>query len=171
MRWKLPSLVVLSCCLADTLVVRSQAGRTGLSVIVAPTESAAEELLHRIRTGGSFEALATAYSSDPTASRAGYMGLVDEATLRTEFRSALNGLKPGSVSPIVRVGDNFMLLKRTTDPEDRWRTQHDSGVAALQQGQYADATQKFLIAVQQAETFGRDDVRLAESLKIGRAHV
>ena len=68
----------------------------------------------RIRSGTAFEILATTYSMDPTAARAGYMGIVDESSLNPEFNKALAGLKAGAVSPVTRVGGSFVLLKRTT---------------------------------------------------------
>jgi tetratricopeptide (TPR) repeat protein len=164
MRWKLSSLITLGCCLATSLSVYPQSGPGGISVIVVPTEAAAEELRSRIRDGDSFEMLATAYSTDSTASRGGYMGVVEESTLMRKFRAALDGLKAGSISTVTPVGDSFVLLKRTTAEEDLWRSQCDKGHAAVKQGLYPTAASLFLTAIQQAEAFGKDDVRLAESL-------
>ena len=135
-----------------------------MSVIVVPTEAAAEELRSRIRDGASFEALATTYSTDASGSRGGYMGIVDEAALRREFRVALQGLKPGSISAVTPAGDSFVLLKRTTTEEDLWRFQVDKGHAAVKQGLYPAAASAFLASIKQAEAFGKEDVRLAESL-------
>src|SRR5262245_28453103 len=104
------------------------------------------------------------YSTDATASRSGYLGIVDESKLSREFQAALKGMKPGAVSAVTRVGGRFVLLKRTTAEEDRWRSQHDSAADALQKGRYSEAVSLFLTAVQQAEKFGTQDVRLAESL-------
>jgi tetratricopeptide (TPR) repeat protein len=143
---------------------RPQSGRIGLSVIVVPTEAGADELRLRIREGASFEALAVAYSVDATAVRGGYMGVVDESSLRREFRQALEGLKPGAVSSITRVGESYILLKRTTADEDRWRSEQDSAHAAIRQGEYRDAATIFLSAIQHAQAFGKEDIRLAESL-------
>ena len=92
------------------------------------------------------------------------MGIVNESSLSREFQAALKGLKPGSVSAVTRVGGGFVLLKETTAEEDRWRSQHDAAVSALQQGRYSEAASLFLVAVQQAEKLGTQDVRLAESL-------
>jgi tetratricopeptide (TPR) repeat protein len=89
---------------------------------------------------------------------------VDELSLSREFRAALKGLKPGGVSAVTRVGGRFVLLKAATGEEDRWRFQHDNAAAALQQGRYPEAASLFLAAVQQAEKFGTQDVRLGESL-------
>src|SRR6059036_2956211 len=164
MRRKLSPVLILTCCLVAVVPARSQSGQRGLSLIVVPTESNASELRSRILSGASFEALAMAYSTDPTATRAGYMGMVDEASLRREFRLALEGLQSGAVSAVTRVGDSFALLKWTTAAEDLWRSQHDNALDALQEGRYPEAASLFLGAVRQAEKLGTQDVRLAESL-------
>jgi len=164
MNWKLSSLIILSSCLATAAPARSQAARRGLSLILVPTEAEAVELRSQIQAGASFEAIAVTHSTDPSAAKSGYMGMVNESSLSREFQVALKGLKPGSVSTVTRAAGGFALLKETTAEEDRWRTQHDDAVMALQQGRYPEAVSLFLIAVQQAEKFGAQDIRLAESL-------
>src|SRR5262245_8990471 len=130
MRWKLSPLILLASCLATAASVRSQPAGRGLSLIAVPTESEAVALRSRIQSGASFEAIALTYSTDPTAARYGYIGIVDESSISREFRAALKGLKPGTVSPATRVNGRFVLLKRTTAEEDRWRSQHDSAAGA-----------------------------------------
>jgi len=164
MKWKRSSLIILASCLATAAPIRSQSARRGLSLIAVPTESEAVVLRSRIQSGASFEAMAIAYSTDPTAARSGYMGMVNESNLSREFQAALKKLKPGSVSDVTRVAGGFALLKETTAEEDRWRSQQDEAVGALQQGHYSEAASLFLVAVQQAEKLGTQDVRLAESL-------
>jgi tetratricopeptide (TPR) repeat protein len=164
MRFKLSSPLILSCCLAAVVSAHPQTAHIGLSVIVVPMERDAEDLRSRIREGTSFEVLAVTYSVDSTASRAGYMGMVEESALRQEYRAALRGIKAGEVSSVTRVGNGFVLLKRTTEAEDRWRTQHDGAVTALQEGRFPEAASLFLAAVNQAGKLGKEDIRLAESL-------
>lgn len=163
MKWNLSPLIVVVSCLAAA-PFPSQPARRGLSLIAVPTESEAVALRSRIQSGASFEAIAMTYSIDPTAARSGYIGIVDDSGLSREFQAALKGLKPGAVSTVTRVAGGFVLLKRTTVEEDRWRFQHDDAAGALQQGRYAEAASLFLAAVQQAEKLGAQDVRLAESL-------
>jgi tetratricopeptide (TPR) repeat protein len=127
-------------------------------------ESDAVALRSQIQSGTSFEAIAVTHSTDPTAARFGYLGLVNESSLSREFQAALKGLMPGTVSAVTRVAGGFALFKATTAEEDRWRIQHDEAAMALQQGRYSEATSLFLIAVQQAERLGKQDIRLAESL-------
>jgi parvulin-like peptidyl-prolyl isomerase len=150
MRWKFSPLLILTCCVAGVVSARPQSGQRGVSLIVVPTESNAMELRSRIRSGESFEALAITYSTDPTAARAGYMGMMDAASLRQEFRGALEELPSGAVSPVTRVRSGFALLKWATADEDRWRSQHENAQAVLQQGRYAEAASLFLGAIRQA---------------------
>lgn len=164
MKRKLSPLIILASCLATVALARSQPARRGLSLIAVSTESEAAGLRTRIQSGASFEALAVTYSTDSTSTRSGYLGIVDESSLGREVQSAVKALQPGAVSAVTRVGGRFVLLKRTTAEEDRWRLQQDSGVAALQQGRREEALSSFLDAAQQAERFGTQDVRLAESL-------
>ena len=133
MKWKLSSLIILAFCLATAVSVRSQPARRGVSLIAVPTESEAVALRSRIQSGASFEAIAMSYSTDPTATRSGYLGMVDESSLSREFQAALKGLKPGAVSAVTRVGGRFVLLKGTTAEEDLWRLQQDDAARALQQ--------------------------------------
>src|SRR5262245_24617675 len=126
MRWKLSLLIILASCLASAVSIRSQPAGRGLSLIAVPTQSQPAELRSRIQSGASFEAIAMTHSTDPTASRSGYMGIVDESRLSREFQAALKGVKPGAVSAVTRVAGGFVLLKRTTEEEDRWRLQHDN---------------------------------------------
>jgi tetratricopeptide (TPR) repeat protein len=166
MKWKLSPLIILACCLATAtaVAVRSQPARRGFSLIAVPTEREAVALRARIQSGASFEAIAMIYSTDPSAARWGYLGVVDESSLSREFQAALKDLKPGAVSAVTRVGGRFVLLKAATIEEDRWRLQQDNAAGALQQGRYPEAASLFLDAAQQAEEFGIQDVRLAESL-------
>src|SRR5215831_3924332 len=159
MRWKLSPLILLASCLATAAPVRSQPARRGLSLIAVPTESEAVALRSRIQSGASFEAIAMIYSTDPSSARSGYVGIVDESGLSREFQAELKRLQPGAVSAVTRVGGRFVLLKRTTAEEDRWRSQLDSAADALQKGRYSEALSLFLAAVQQAEKFGTQDVR------------
>jgi len=164
MGWKLWPLIV-SGCLVTLVSARPQSEPRGFSLIVVPSESNAADLRSRIDSGASFEVLATAYSTDSTtAARAGYMGMLTEASLKQEFRAALKGMKPGTVTAVVRADDRFVLLKWTTPAEDRWRVGHDNALAAMQQARYPEAASLFLEAVRQGEMLGAEDIRLAESL-------
>ena len=119
MKRKLSPLIILATYIASAAPVHSQQAGNGFSLIAVSTESEAAALRSRIQSGASFEAMALAYSTDPTGARSGYMGIVDESRLSRELQSALKGLKPAAVSAVTRAGGRFVLLKRTTADEDR----------------------------------------------------
>ncbi|HEV2177264.1 MAG TPA: peptidylprolyl isomerase [Terriglobia bacterium] len=68
----------------------------------------------RLRAGEDFAKLASEYSEDPrTAPGGGDMGFIPASSLASEreLRLALNGLKPGQVSPIFRDTSGYHIIK------------------------------------------------------------
>jgi hypothetical protein len=49
------------------------------------------------------------------------------------------------------------------DVEAQWRIQHEAGLEALRQGRNQDAARSFRSAIREAEEFGSQNYRLAES--------
>ena len=136
----------------------------GLRLIVVETEVEAADLRAQIEAGASFGELAQEHSVDPSSVAGGYVGTIVAGDLREEFQYALSGLSPGELSPIARVGDEYVLLLLLTAQESRWIEQIGAGVQAFQQGRYAEAEPFLVAAVEEAEAFGPQDSRLAESL-------
>jgi parvulin-like peptidyl-prolyl isomerase len=109
-----------------------------LSIIVVASESEAKGVLARLEKGGDFNAIARAESLDPSASENGMLGLLEPSKLRPELRSALDGLKPGQVSAIVKIPLGYAILKRlatspmapTSDPSPT-KVQAISGAGAV----------------------------------------
>jgi parvulin-like peptidyl-prolyl isomerase len=60
-------------------------------LIVVSTETAARELVERLRRGADADAIAAAESIDPSAARGGLIGPVVLAELRPELRDAMAG--------------------------------------------------------------------------------
>ena len=83
----------------------------GLRIIVLSSASEAQQILDRLKNGEDFAILAQAKSTDATASDGGYMGQVDPATLRPELREALNGLKPGQTTGIIKLPSGYAIVK------------------------------------------------------------
>ena len=86
-------------------------GKVSLQVIVVETEARAQEASERLKRGNKFEDVAKEMSIDPTASGGGYVGEADASALRPELRAAVESLRPGQVSGIVRVPTGFVILK------------------------------------------------------------
>ena len=82
-----------------------------LRIIVVGSQEAAERLLQRLAQGESFVALARAESLDPSAGNGGLLGRLALSTLRPELRAALQGVKPGQVTPVVRIPTGFAVLQ------------------------------------------------------------
>ena len=171
-------LTILPFWLAPVFGARPQADGVSFRLITTATEAKAVELRARILAGESFESVATANSTDRSAAAGGFMGTVVPADLRQEFRTALSGLRPGQVSPVVKMGNEFFLLQLLALEEADWITRNAAGVEALRKGRYAEAVQLLTAAIDLAGKFGSDDDRLGQSLnnlgeayQIGRAHV
>jgi len=86
-----------------------------LRIVVVGSQEAAERLLQRLAQGEDFVALAKAESLDPSAAAGGLLGRLAPAALRPELRSALQGIKPGQVTPVVRIPTGFAILQVLAD--------------------------------------------------------
>jgi hypothetical protein len=104
--------VVLLCAAA----VQS-AGPLSVRIIVVDTEDEASKILQLLKGGADFAALARDKSADATAMDGGLLGRVDPATLRPELRDALQGLRPGELSRIVKLPSGYAILKAGTEAE------------------------------------------------------
>ncbi len=82
-----------------------------LQIIVVDSSTEAERLLQQIRNGADFAALARQKSTEASAAGGGYMGRLDPATLRAEFRDALKGIAPGQVTGVVKFSEGYAILK------------------------------------------------------------
>lgn len=75
----------------------------------------AEDILKKISAGGNFEDLAKRHSTCPSAAEGGDLGEVDPRRLDDDFREALEDLKDGQMSGIVRTRFGHHLIKRGSD--------------------------------------------------------
>ena len=157
-------LLAPSIFLFMILLAPSQADRVSFRIITVANEAAAANLRARILAGESFETLARENSKDASAPAGGFMGAFAPSDLREELRSALSGLAPGQISPVLKMGSEFFLLQLVAPAEAEWMADNAAALDYLQKGRYGDATGSFLKAVQLAEKFGADDDRLGQSL-------
>jgi hypothetical protein len=82
-----------------------------LRIIVTETQDKAEHVLSELKAGANFAAVARSESVDPSATSGGALGSVDPDQLRTELRSAIQGLVPGQFSGIVRIPTGYAILE------------------------------------------------------------
>ena len=86
-----------------------------LRMIVVTSDEAAQRIVERLKAGDSFAAIAKAESTAPSADLGGWLGKLPVAQLRPEMRSALQGLGPGSISPVVRIPTGYAIFKVEED--------------------------------------------------------
>jgi tetratricopeptide (TPR) repeat protein len=147
------------------------ADRVSFRMITVASEAKAAELRARVLGGESFDALARENSTDPSKSAGGFMGTFAPSDLRQELRTALSGLTPGQVSPVFKMGNEFLLVQLVAPEEVDWVIANAAALDALAKRRYAEAAASFSKAVQLAEKFGPDDERLGESLNgLGEAY-
>ncbi|HEX3747069.1 MAG TPA: peptidylprolyl isomerase [Bryobacteraceae bacterium] len=82
-----------------------------------PNEAKAkiQDIMRRLQQGEDFNLLAQSYSEDPSsAPNGGDMGFVPAANLEKlapEVRKAIDAIQPGSISPIIAMGDGYRIIK------------------------------------------------------------
>jgi len=87
-------------------------GQIRLALLRVATREEAEELGRRLAGGEDFASLARARSTDPSASRAGDLGLVRPEELAEPLRSAAAALAPGAHSPVLETPAGYVILRR-----------------------------------------------------------
>ena len=86
-------------------------------IVVVESQDAAARVIEAMAAGENVVALAARVSVDPSAGNGGLVGPVRIADLRPELRTALERLRTGEVSGILRLPTGFGVLKRVADVE------------------------------------------------------
>jgi tetratricopeptide (TPR) repeat protein len=136
----------------------------GLRIIVVDTESEAASIRARAVEGEPFDALALAYSTDPSGPSGGYLGTLRVADLATGYQTAIRGLGPGQISPVTLIGNDYVLLQVLSEAESNWITRTASGLQAFEEGRFEDAEVQLTQAVRDAASLGEADYRLNVAL-------
>ena len=71
----------------------------------------AQELHQKVASGESFTDLARRFSQGPGAQQGGELGPVAIGDLLPEMRQALAGLKPGQISPVIKVPGAYVFMQ------------------------------------------------------------
>src|SRR6202522_2491778 len=79
------------------------------------------DILAALRHGDDFSTLARRMSSDPSADNGGDLGAVKPEDLRAELRDALAQLRPGQVSPVIRIPTGYAILQLAVEEDARAR--------------------------------------------------
>lgn len=78
---------------------------------VAAADEKAKELLASIKGGAKFEDVAKKSSDGPTADQGGELGMFKRGMLAKELEDLTFGMKPGSVSDVIRTKQGFVILR------------------------------------------------------------
>jgi len=79
--------------------------------ILVHDEALANEIVDRLKKGGSFEELSAQHSLAPNAKKGGDIGYVSRGELPKMFEDVIFSLKPGSVSEVIRTDSTFHIFK------------------------------------------------------------
>lgn len=79
--------------------------------VIAQRQKRAEEVLRQLRTGADFAKMAATYSDASDALQGGAVGWRPGSALPPIFADALNKLKPGQNTPIIKSAAGFHILK------------------------------------------------------------
>jgi peptidyl-prolyl cis-trans isomerase SurA len=73
------------------------------------------DIMRRLQQGEDFNLLAQSYSEDPaSAPNGGDMGFVAAANLEklpADVRKTIDAIQPGSISPVIQMGDGYRIIK------------------------------------------------------------
>ncbi len=74
-------------------------------------EQIADEIRQKLVSGAEFDRMAQMYSDDEsTRDAGGDWGWIERGTLNEQLTSVAFSLRPGQVSPVVRIGDSFYIM-------------------------------------------------------------
>jgi len=126
------SLALIASCTAAAgqSASKSASDEVTLRIIVVSSAEAAKRVGERLQKGEDFAVVAKQESIDGTADEGGLMGKVDLSMLRPELRNALQGVKAGQISPVVRVPLGFAVLKVVKEGKNAPRTSASPAVAS-----------------------------------------
>jgi tetratricopeptide (TPR) repeat protein len=130
------SALLLALLAGAGLVAQSTAQRAPsqsltLRIIVVGTTEEAARVLDRLKRGDSFAALARSESIDPSARDGGLLGKLELSALRPEVRRALQGLRPGQLSPAVQVATGYAVLQVLEDAAGTAAAINPASLAAI----------------------------------------
>ncbi len=105
-------LLLASALMTAQALDRSQSPAPGdpcIGVLVTGSASQADAAKRALQAGANFAVLAKEQSTDPSSEDGGYLGPLREAHLAPELRQILLRLRPGQVTPVVRIGEGFAV--------------------------------------------------------------
>ena len=86
-----------------------------LRIIVVDSLDKATQVLAALNAGEDFASLARQNSSDPSADEGGDVGAIKAEDLRAELRDAVLQLRPGQVSPVIKIPTGYAILQMSPE--------------------------------------------------------
>jgi tetratricopeptide (TPR) repeat protein len=115
--WLVASAVLTIAALAPVWSQQAATEAIYFRLIVVESPEAAARVREQLLAGENFVALAARISTDASAPFGGLVGPVAVGDLRPEIRRALDPLRVGDLSDVVRLPTGFGVLKRVPDSE------------------------------------------------------
>ncbi len=81
-----------------------------LGIIVTATAEQAEKVIKEFKAGTDFGVLAKERSIDSTADDGGYLGRLNPVQLQPELRDAVNTIRAGQITDVIRTSNGFAVL-------------------------------------------------------------
>jgi len=103
--------ILLVLAITPFLASQSQPDAVDLQIIVVDSRPQIAEVLDSLKRGDDFAAVAKNRSTDPTASNGGFLGRQEISSLHLNIRTALKGITPGQLTPIVELPGGYAILK------------------------------------------------------------
>jgi peptidyl-prolyl cis-trans isomerase SurA len=100
-----------SITLREILVTVPSDGKTLNVGVDEAAKTKAEGIRERVTTGESFEKVAGEVSDAPSKANAGLIGPIGLSDLSADLRKMVDGMKPGDVTPVTRLGRGYQIYK------------------------------------------------------------
>jgi tetratricopeptide (TPR) repeat protein len=107
-----PEQAIKAAAHDDKLKSRVEPKREFLRIIVVEDRAKAEAASQRLASGPSFTDVAHSMSTDPTAPGGGFIGEMQLSQMDPKLSAAASELQYGATSPIVELGDRWIILHR-----------------------------------------------------------
>jgi hypothetical protein len=121
-RWLYTAASTLILIAPAVTLLRATPEEPILEILLVKTKEEADAIRLRIKSGESFELLASQYSIDATSAEGGYLGPVKSEYLLPEIREALKSVGDDGLSSVFPAPMGYMVLKLLQYPRETART-------------------------------------------------
>lgn len=141
----------LVCCIADAHIINAEDVKA-LRVITVRDRQEAQQIRRQLSQGASFSALAAQKSLGPERQAWGYSGTVRLADVQPELRAILKTLQPGQISEVIKLGQQFVIVKVLSPQIERY---YETANHAIEQKKIEAAVE----ALQAALRLEKDNIK------------